>query len=174
MPKQVLDALTGHVFNSPIGWCAVVTRGGSVVRVVLGASSRAKATANAKRAGSVAWRAGQFERRCSRAILDYLKGNRTKPDLPTDLSEATAFQRKVYRACQRIPYGKTRSYRWLAEQVADARYSRAVAGALGANPVPLVVPCHRVVRSDGGLGGFSAPGGVRLKRRLIEMERRQA
>ena len=170
--KQVSDTLTGHVFDSPIGWCAVLTRGARVVRIVLGASSRAKATADAGRAGQITWRAGQLERRCSRAMLSYFEGRRRKLELPADLAGVTAFQRKVYRACQRIPYGKTRSYRWLAERVANARYCRAVAGALSVNPVALVVPCHRVVRRDGGLGGFSAPGGVALKRRLIEMERR--
>ncbi len=168
--KQASDTLTGHVFDSPIGWCAVLTRGARVVRIVLGASSRAEATADAGRAGQIAWRAGRFERRSAGAMLSYLQGRRRKVDLPADLSGVTAFQRKVYGACRTIPYGGTRSYRWLAEKIADARYCRAVAGALAVNPVALVVPCHRVVRSDGSLGGFSAPGGVALKKRLLELE----
>ena len=80
------------------------------------------------------------------------------------------FQGQVLRACRKIPYGRTLSYGQLAARIRRPRAVRAVAGALARNPVPLVIPCHRVIRTDGGLGGFSAAGGTDLKRRMLELE----
>jgi O-6-methylguanine DNA methyltransferase len=76
----------------------------------------------------------------------------------------------VYRALRGVKRGRTVTYGELAARAGGG--PRAVGGALAANPVPLIVPCHRVVRADGGCGGFSAPGGVALKRRMLELERR--
>lgn len=84
----------------------------------------------------------------------------------------TPFQQRVYAVVKRIPAGEVRSYRWVAEQLGDARLARAVGGALGRNPDPATVPCHRVVRSDGSLGGYA--WGVARKRRLLTQERRAA
>ncbi|KXJ99348.1 MAG: methylated-DNA-(protein)-cysteine S-methyltransferase [Nitrospira sp. OLB3] len=88
--------------------------------------------------------------------------------LPLDLSGGTSFQRKVWTAIQRIPYGRVRSYQWVALRVGGKQYARAVGMALGANPVPVVVPCHRIIAHDGSLGGFSC--GLTLKRRLLALE----
>jgi len=77
---------------------------------------------------------------------------------------------KVYRALQKVPYGQVRTYAWLAAKAGDPKAARAVGAALAKNPTPLVVPCHRIVRSDGGLGGFSAASGVKLKQRMLELE----
>jgi len=82
--------------------------------------------------------------------------------------KGTPFQQKVWRAIQTIPKGQTRSYTWLARKVGRPKAVRAVANACGANPYPIVVPCHRVIRSDGTLGGFS--GGLKLKRKLLAAE----
>ncbi|GEM_PF-118457 len=101
-------------------------------------------------------------------IMAFLAGQRHDVDVPVDLSSGSAFQRRVWRAIRRIPYGRVRSYKWVASRVGGARYARAVGLALGANPVPLVIPCHRVVTSGGSLGGFA--GGLRLKRRLLALE----
>ncbi|MEW6248282.1 MAG: methylated-DNA--[protein]-cysteine S-methyltransferase [Nitrospirota bacterium] len=107
--------------------------------------------------------------RAARAqITAYLAGQRRDIDVPVDLSGGSAFQRRVWRAIRRIPYGRVRSYKWVASRVGGARYARAVGLALGANPVPLVIPCHRVVTSGGSLGGFT--GGQHLKRRLLALE----
>lgn len=105
------------------------------------------------------------------AILGYLQGQELHLDLPLDI-QATAFQRRVWHALQRIPYGETRSYREVARAIGNPKAVRAVARACATNPVPLVIPCHRVVRSDGGLGGYGL-GGER-KRALLERELRQA
>jgi len=94
-------------------------------------------------------------------------------EIPCDLPDAGSFTGMVYRACRQVPYGQTTSYSELAKQIGRPDAARAVAAALGANPVPLVVPCHRVIYADGRPGGFSAEGGVDLKLRMIELEKRR-
>jgi methylated-DNA-[protein]-cysteine S-methyltransferase len=91
--------------------------------------------------------------------------------VPIDWSGFRPFQRLVLKACRSIPFGKTVSYQELAQQIGRPRAVRAVARALATNPLPIVIPCHRVVRKNGNLGGYSAPGGVALKRRLLQMEK---
>ena len=85
-----------------------------------------------------------------------------------DWSSGTPFQRKVWKAITRIPYGRVRSYQWVATRVGGKQYARAVGMALGANPVPIIVPCHRIIAHDGSLGGFSC--GLPVKRRLLKLE----
>jgi methylated-DNA-[protein]-cysteine S-methyltransferase len=89
---------------------------------------------------------------------------------PLNLSEFTPFVRKTLAACKKIPSGKTVSYSRLAGMLGKPKAGRAVGNALARNPVPLLIPCHRVIRSDGKIGNFSAPGGSALKRKLIALE----
>ena len=98
----------------------------------------------------------------------YFEGQEVAFDEPLDLSQATPFQRRVWQAVREIPRGETRSYGEIARLVDAPRAARAVGQALAANPLPIVIPCHRVINSDGGLGGFG--GRVELKRRLLELE----
>lgn len=91
-------------------------------------------------------------------------------DLPVDLEAFRPFTRQVLEAVRRIPAGEVRTYAEVARAVGRPRAARAVARAVAANPLPLVIPCHRVVASSGGLGGFSAPGGVATKRWLLGLE----
>ena len=102
------------------------------------------------------------------AILRYLQGEVRDFDLPLDLQGRPRFRVKVWEVLQRIPYGRVRSYGWVARKVGKPKAARAVGGACGANPVPLLVPCHRVIAGDGSLGGFS--GGVGVKKRLLKLE----
>jgi O-6-methylguanine DNA methyltransferase len=104
-------------------------------------------------------------------IVEYLEGKRTAFDLPLDL-RGTAFQLEVWRALLAIPYGETRSYREVASAVGRKAAVRAVGTANGANPLAIVVPCHRVIAADGSLGGYG--GGLELKARLLAMERSRA
>ena len=90
------------------------------------------------------------------------------PDI--DALPGTPFQRDVWRALTRIPRGEVRTYKQLAEMAGHPNAVRAVANAVGKNPMPPIIPCHRVVRSDGGIGGYSAPGGLRRKRALLAAE----
>ncbi len=98
----------------------------------------------------------------------YFSGHRTIFPDKLDLSRATHFQREVWEITRLIHYGETRSYAWVAEQIKKPRAARAVGQALGKNPLPIIVPCHRVVASDGKLGGFG--GGVEMKRYLLSLE----
>ena len=102
------------------------------------------------------------------AILAYLDGHEPDLDLPLDI-RATAFQRRVWQELQRIPFGKTRSYAEVGRRIGRPTAARAVAQACATNPVALVIPCHRVVREDGDLGGYR--WGVDRKRVLLEKER---
>ena len=102
-------------------------------------------------------------------LQQYFDGQRVLFDDPLDLRGATAFQRRVWSAVRDIPYGETRSYGQIARQAGSPGAARAVGRAMATNPVPIVVPCHRVIGSDGNLRGFG--GGLDLKRRLLEMER---
>ena len=105
-------------------------------------------------------------------IIAYFEGE--NPDFSTDpavdLPNCAPFARNVLATCRQIPFGQTRSYSQLAAQVSRARAARSVGTAMARNPVPLIVPCHRVVRSDGRLGGFSAFGGTNTKQRLLRHE----
>lgn len=104
------------------------------------------------------------------ALLRYLEGERPNLDLPLDV-QATAFQWRVWQALQQIPYGRTASYSEVARSLGRPKSARAVARACASNPVALVVPCHRVVREDGTLGGYR--WGLERKRRLLEQEKSQ-
>ena len=101
------------------------------------------------------------------ALLEYLGGRRSDLDLPLDV-QATLFQRQVWQLLQAIPYGETRTYRQLAQALGREQHSRAVGQACAANPVSLIVPCHRAVRTGGGLAGFR--WGLHRKAALQEME----
>jgi O-6-methylguanine DNA methyltransferase len=103
----------------------------------------------------------------AKQILEYLDGKRLEFDLEID-PLGTPFQRKVWNALLEIPYGETRSYRDIAARIDRPNAVRAVGTANGSNPLSLVVPCHRVINSGGGLGGYG--GGLALKRRLLAME----
>ena len=102
------------------------------------------------------------------SILAYLDGRQPDLNLPVDI-RATAFQRRVWQELQRIPFGKTRSYGDVARRIGKPKATRAVAQACSKNPVALVIPCHRVVREDGELGGYR--WGVERKQALLERER---
>lgn len=102
-------------------------------------------------------------------VEQYLARKRERFDLDVDLAGLTPFQQRILRATARVPYGELTTYAAVARRAGSERATRAAGAALGANPVPIVVPCHRVVASDGSLGGYA--GGLRTKRRLLALER---
>lgn len=97
----------------------------------------------------------------------YFHGERIELDYPVKLS-GTRFQLKVWKKLREIRYGEVKSYGWVAREVGAPKAARAVGGAVARNPVALIIPCHRVIRSDGGIGGFGY--GVALKRKLLRLE----
>jgi len=105
-------------------------------------------------------------------IERYFCGSIEEMKFSLDLSKLGEFQKKVLELVSKIEPGETRSYSWLAERLGNKKVVRAVAQALAHNPVPLFIPCHRVIGKDGSLKGFSAPGGVNLKNFLLKLEQR--
>jgi O-6-methylguanine DNA methyltransferase len=114
-------------------------------------------------------RARGVARQAREELAEYLRGLRSFFTVPVDLSAVAPFQRSVLDATATIPFGEVRSYRWIAERIGSSRAVRAVGTALGQNPVSIVVPCHRVLRTDGSLGGYAL--GLELKTRLLGLER---
>jgi len=98
----------------------------------------------------------------------YFAGKLNRFDLPLDWRLSGGFRRRVLRAIDRIPYGQTRSYTEMARKAGNERAVRAAGSACGSNPIPLVVPCHRVLRTGGALGGYG--GGLPMKQALLELE----
>ena len=100
-------------------------------------------------------------------LEQYFNGQRKEFKIPLDIS-GTVFQMKVWKELQKIPYGKTASYKKIAEKVGGSTYVRAVGRANSQNPVPIIIPCHRVINTNGRLGGYSL--GIHLKEKLLELE----
>ena len=98
----------------------------------------------------------------------YFNGTLRRFQDPIHFQTGTAFQQKVWKSLLRIPFGSVQSYKWLAQEVGSPRGMRAVGQANGKNPFPILIPCHRVIRHDHVLGGYT--GGVWIKRRLLELE----
>lgn len=114
-------------------------------------------------------KARRLAEQARKELAEYLAGKRTFFSVPVDLSALTPFRRKVLETTRAIPFGEVRSYTWVAQRIGHPRAARAVGTALGQNPVPLIVPCHRVRRSDGSLGGYLF--GLGVKDRLLALER---
>ena len=110
---------------------------------------------------------GRLERQVAQELQEYFAGRRTEFTFPIE-AEGTDFNRKVWKQVARIPYGKTKTYGEIARTIKNPGASRAVGTANGRNPIPIVIPCHRVVAAGGKLGGFG--GGLPLKRKLLDLE----
>jgi len=106
-------------------------------------------------------------------IIAYFDGDCVNfgADIPVALNGFCGFSRRVFTTCRTIKFGQTITYAGLAQKAGRPNAGRAVGNALAKNPLPLIIPCHRVIRSDGKLGGFSAPGGTSLKKRLLAHEK---
>ncbi len=158
------------VFKSPWGWMGISESDKGIRSIVLPKGSKRAVESELRAESNELVQQGASTRLevARRQLLDYLAGKRNSFDVPLDLSQGTSFQRQVWRTLQRVPYGKLRSYQWIASRVGGRRYARAVGNAVGANPLPIVIPCHRIVAHDASLGGFS--GGLPMKRKLLSLE----
>ena len=156
------------IFNTDMGWMGIVGSARGLCRITL---PRPSAQEVRQQLGDITGQATRsprlFQELMERFIL-YFSGHRVNFPDEFDLSGATGFQRKVWEAARLIPYGETRSYTWVAEQIKQPKAARAVGQALGRNPLPIIVPCHRVLASDGGLCGFGS--GIEMKKQLLHLE----
>ena len=163
------------IFQTDWGWVGLAATDQGVRAVVLPKTTRRaveralrESGINGEAASNGAGRAGSHLETARAAVAAYLEGNARDFNLPLDLQGQPRFRLKVWEVLQRIPYGRVRSYGWVARKVGKPKAARAVGAACGANPVPLLVPCHRVIAGDGSLGGFS--GGLGVKKRLLKLE----
>lgn len=156
--------------RSPIGpvFVAVTTRGLRSVR--FGLSQRQFVESLRRETHAEPLRSAARAGAAARQLGEYLAGRRAAFDVPVDLSAMTAFQREVLLAACQIPRGQVRTYSDLARQIGRPQAARAVGQALGSNPVPIVVPCHRVLAADGSLRGYSGGGGIATKAQLLRLE----
>lgn len=156
------------VFETRLGWMGVAFSERGLAGVQLPRATRAQTLAQLKRAFPDATLVDAAPSHIARELIEYAEGKRREFTLPLDWSAMTPFQRKVLRAIAKIPFGETRSYGWVARKIGKPRAARAVGRALATNPLPIVLPCHRVLGSDGGLHGYG--GGLPLKKKLLELE----
>jgi AraC family transcriptional regulator of adaptative response/methylated-DNA-[protein]-cysteine methyltransferase len=160
------------IVNSPLGrvLLAATTRG--VCCVMMGDGDRSLETNLREELSRAAiHRNDRLLRAQVRPLVEYLCGRSPRLDLPLDV-RATAFQRRVWRQLRAIPYGETRTYREVAAAIGRPTATRAVARACATNPTALLIPCHRVIGSDGSLRGYR--WGVARKEKLLRQERRLA
>lgn len=151
--------------DSPVGRLLLAGEGGALQMIAFSSGRKA-------RGPDSAWQRHDDPFYRARAQLEeYFAGTRQHFEL-TLAPQATPFQARVLAALQQIPYGETRSYKDIARELGDVNAVRAVGGANGNNPLPIVIPCHRVVGSNGSLTGFG--GGLEAKRYLLDLERRHS
>jgi methylated-DNA-[protein]-cysteine S-methyltransferase len=169
---NVLELSRYTLFETAIGTCAAAFTRRGISMVGLPEASRRDLAARFDQHADRADRPlPAFVERAVDALAAHLRGElQDLTELELDLDAVPAFDKRVYELTRRIPPGRTRTYGELATDLGETGLARAVGQSLGRNPVPLIVPCHRVVRTDGELGGFSAAGGTALKLRLLAIE----
>ena len=162
------EGLNYIIFNTDAGWVGILGSTQGLRRTILPQhSSQEVRLLFGENLNQADWSPHIFQDLMER-LSNYFGGHKvTFPDR-IDLSNTTAFQRRVWETTKLIPYGETRSYRWVAEQIEKPKAARAVGQALGRNPLPIIIPCHRVLASNGSLGGFT--GGIEMKKQLLHLE----
>ena len=168
------------VFHVSHGWCAAVRSRKGICAFVLPVRSAqiaeeeilALAARSLPPGAPAPRRAPSALQQLADATARYFDGETVRFDeFPVDLAAGTSFQQRVWGMIGRIPRGQVRTYRWIGVEIGRPEAARAIGGAVGANPVPLLIPCHRVVGSDGSLVGFSAEGGIGLKMKMLDLEK---
>ena len=167
MPTQPTRVLYSHIKTGQVGevWFAESERG--LWRITFG-SSRKLFLSELEGDGIEAIPDEKRTAATRKALVDYFSGRTRTFDCKLDWSRLHGFDRKALRVCARIPYGETLSYGEIARRAGSPGGARAAGQAMGKNPFPIIVPCHRVVKSDGTIGGFG--GGLHHKRALLELE----
>ena len=162
------DSLFYTIFDTSAGWTGILGSKHGLRRITLPQTSEQRVRQLMGDAIDEAIWSPPFFQDLMERLKAYFSGHEVAFSDKLDLSEATSFQREVWEATRLIPHGETRSYAWVAGQMGRPEAVRAVGQALTRNPLPVIVPCHRVVGRDGRLGGYR--GGIELKRRLLQLE----
>ncbi len=170
MKKQIKMAWMGALKGTPLGtlWTAVSPQG--LVAISLWPDRAQFAAQVAKLTGQTPIDEPERVTAVAHQLREYLSGERKVFDLAIDWSVMTPFQALALRAVYAVGYGRTQTYADIAQQIGKPKAVRAVGRANATNPMPLVIPCHRILGSDGKLHGFSAPGGLETKAWLLRME----
>jgi methylated-DNA-[protein]-cysteine S-methyltransferase len=167
------------IFNTAWGYFGLVADKKGLIRTVLPCPERSRRACENRKTVEKRLLAGlenpQFNKNLLKSlqkqIIAYFAGKPVRFDTSLALDSLPPFARKVLAACEKIPAGKTVSYSQLAGMIGKPKASRAVGSALAKNPIPLIIPCHRVIHSDGSLGNFSAFGGTDTKKKLLALEK---
>jgi len=172
MPDSRQTQMTGRMeyvtFNTGLGWVGIIGAESGLRRTTLPQPSDREAHRRlGEKTPDAAWSSRRFEDLVRRLQTYFSGGIVDFPD-KLDPAGATPFQLEVWRITRLIPCGETRSYQWVAAQLGKPGAARGVGQALSKNPLPIIIPCHRVVKSDGKLGGFG--GGLEMKKRLLNLE----
>lgn len=169
MSKKV-NTLTFAVCDTSLGWMGIVGSPNGIKKVILPLKSKEAVLGRISGCGyKVVNPNNTYFSDLTDRLSRYFDGKPVDFADKLDLSGATRFQQNVWRTIRNIPRGETRSYAWVAKQLGLPKAARAVGQALKRNPLPIVVPCHRIISSDGTLGGFS--GGVKIKKLLLQLEK---
>ena len=181
VPEQLVDALAARAdaeglvdvayrtVDSPAGELLLAATDAGVVKVGFESDEDALEELAARISPRVLQRPARLDM-AARQLEEYFAGRRRDFDLPLDMRLAHGFRRHVLDELRDVGYGTTVSYSQLAEAAGNPRAVRAVGSACATNPIPIVIPCHRVLRSDGSLGGYG--GGLHVKRALLDLEQR--
>jgi methylated-DNA-[protein]-cysteine S-methyltransferase len=160
----------GCIKNTPIGIVFVALNNNGIVAINFGIDEKTFVRKVEKDTGQLVILKQDRIEGPGRQIQSYLLGKINQLDLPFDISLLTNFQQQVLLTTLKIPRGLVSTYGDIARKIGNPKAARAVGQVLGRNPVPLLIPCHRVIASNGKLGGYSGGGGLKTKRQLLELE----
>ena len=167
--QKSADKLVYTVFNTSLGWVAILASKAGLLRVTLPQTTRKGAVdLLGEKVKDAVFSPDSFADIVER-FKAYYSGQKVEFSDTLDFADATPFQRQVWEATRCISCGETQSYGWVAKQIGKPLSARAVGHALGQNPFSIVVPCHRVIGSNGSLTGFG--GGLEMKRNLLQLEK---
>ena len=160
------------IFNTRWGWFGLLKREGGLIRTCLPVAFKEAAQRRLLSGIDGAVPAKKALRTLEKGILGYYKGQKIDfSDVPVCLDGLTDFQQEVLTTLRTIKYGQTVSYSELARTAGNPKAARAIGTVMAKNPLPLIIPCHRVIKQDGSLGYFSAAGGVDTKKRMLDLEK---
>ena len=162
------EELSYTIFNTAKGWMGILGSPRGLRRIILPRASAEETRQSLGNSLNHAVQSPRLFRDLIERLTIYFNGQKVPFPDKIDLSGATMFQREAWEVTRLIPYGEARSYKWVSEQIKKPKATRAVGQALGRNPLPIIVPCHRVLANDGKLGGFT--GGLAMKKSLLHLE----